>query len=66
LATYVNPRDDEDIRSGIRRALAQSRDARLSRHVLSNFTWDHTARQLVEAYNAALTQNAASRGPLLV
>ncbi|MGO9570596.1 MAG: glycosyltransferase family 4 protein [Desulfomonilaceae bacterium] len=53
LVTYVNPYDPADIRAGIEAALGWKRDESLRRHVLQNFTWDHAALILVEAYKRA-------------
>jgi glycosyltransferase involved in cell wall biosynthesis len=60
LATYVDPMDPEDIRTGIVGALADDKDERLRKHLIANFTWDHAAKQLVEAY-ALASASARSR-----
>jgi glycosyltransferase involved in cell wall biosynthesis len=54
LVTYVNPYDAADIRAGIEAALGWKRDESLRLHVLENYTWDHTARSLLEAYKRAV------------
>jgi len=54
LATYVNPLDVADIRGGIEAALAKPRTASLRRHIIEQFTWDRTARQLIQAYECVL------------
>ena len=53
-AVYVDPRDRNDIRRGIERAMQAPMNPKLSQHVLENFTWRHTAKNTVEGYKAAL------------
>ena len=54
LVTYVNPLDVTDIRNGIVSALGSPKgSSQLKGHVLSNFTWARTAKQLVQAYRRA-------------
>ena len=62
LVTYVNPYDPADIRAGIEAALVRKNDESLRRHVLENFTWDHAALSLVEAYKRAARSGRAERG----
>jgi glycosyltransferase involved in cell wall biosynthesis len=50
MATYVNPHDTADIRTGITTALAKERDGSLKAHVLSHYTWDKSAEALRAAY----------------
>ncbi len=55
MVRYVDPYSLEDIRSAIEGSLADSSDdSRLAEHVLSNFTWDHTAQQVIAAYKRVL------------
>ncbi len=62
LVTYVNPHDPADIRAGIEAALSTKQDKFLRRHVLENFTWDHAALTLVEAYERASYSTKAELG----
>jgi glycosyltransferase involved in cell wall biosynthesis len=50
----VDPLNVADIRRGIEDALAKPRDDRLRRHVAEQFTWDRTARQIIQAYESVL------------
>ncbi len=59
LATYVDPKDVADIRQGIITALERPRDDRLRKHTLDNFTWSHTAEQLIRAYGRVLANRPA-------
>jgi glycosyltransferase involved in cell wall biosynthesis len=61
LVTYVNPYDPADIRAGIEAALGRKSEESLRRHVLENFTWDHAALSLVEAYKRAARSAGAER-----
>jgi glycosyltransferase involved in cell wall biosynthesis len=61
LVTYVNPYDPADILAKIEAALGLKRNESLRRHVLENFTWDHAALSLVEAYKRAARSAGAER-----
>jgi len=52
-ATYVEPLSVADIRRGIVEEMNIQRDEQLGRRVVSEFTWNRTAEQLLEAYEAA-------------
>ncbi|MBL9125129.1 MAG: glycosyltransferase [Planctomycetaceae bacterium] len=53
FACYADPHDEASIRQAIVAALARPREARLRQRVLDSFTWDHTARALLTAYQQA-------------
>jgi glycosyltransferase involved in cell wall biosynthesis len=50
MATYVDPHDVSDIRTGIAAALTKPHDGALRQHVLSHYTWKKSGEALVEAY----------------
>lgn len=54
MAVYVDPDDPADIHEGIAQALNRSRGNELRERTLSNFTWQHAAQQLLDAYNKVL------------
>ncbi len=62
-AVYVDPLDVADIDRGLREALSAPARVELREHVLSRFTWDRTARELIGAYEAAI---ASARGGRIV
>jgi glycosyltransferase involved in cell wall biosynthesis len=50
MATYVDPRSVLDIRQGVVKSLKEPKNDWLRSYVLENFTWNHTAARLTEAY----------------
>ena len=50
LAEYVDPANVDEIRQAIVRAWESLADNRLRDHVLTNLSWDQSARSLVHAY----------------
>ena len=54
LVEYANPLDEDHIRSAVQAVLARQRNNALRDHVVSNFTWDRTAAQLIQGYNLAI------------
>ena len=58
---YVDPLDVDDIRNGIRRALASTPSPALRARIVSDFTWDRVARQLLDAYERAANARKAAR-----
>jgi glycosyltransferase involved in cell wall biosynthesis len=50
FAEYVDPLSVADIRAAVSRAWNRPASDALRQHVVHNLTWDHSARQLVEAY----------------
>lgn len=58
LASYCDPGDEASIRAAVDDALVRPPDARLRDRILQNFTWDHTAQALLEAYRLA-SENCA-------
>ncbi|WP_141192809.1 glycosyltransferase family 4 protein, partial [Vibrio sp. V20_P4S3T152] len=53
-ADYCEPGDIESIRSGVISAMEKEFDAKLKEKIISNFTWQHTARKTLDGYNWAL------------
>jgi glycosyltransferase involved in cell wall biosynthesis len=54
LVSYVDPNDARSLQHGIETQRAAQGDQRLRTHVLSNFTWTHAAKALIEAYSRTL------------
>ena len=54
LAYYVNPVDVTDIRTAVLAAWAAPRTDALRRYVLTNLTWEQSARGLITAYQEIL------------
>ncbi|MFT3785901.1 MAG: glycosyltransferase family 4 protein [Tepidisphaeraceae bacterium] len=50
MAEYVDPFDKQSVKSALQRAWEKGPDPRLKQHVLTNLTWDNSARQLDAAY----------------
>ena len=59
-AHYVNPYDVRGITDAVAAAMAGPPGRALRDHVLSNLTWANSARQLTDAYAAALHGTAAA------
>ncbi|MCA9100183.1 MAG: glycosyltransferase [Pirellulales bacterium] len=56
---YVAPSDTAAIATAIDRALSATPNATLRQHVLTRFSWDRTAEQLIEAYETMLAAAAS-------
>jgi glycosyltransferase involved in cell wall biosynthesis len=52
-ASYVNPFSEEDLKRKILASYQQPKDPRLEQHLLSQFSWETTAKKTLEAYEAA-------------
>jgi glycosyltransferase involved in cell wall biosynthesis len=50
MAEYVDPFSVESIRAGVERAWNAAPSDKLRSHVLTNLTWDASARSLISAY----------------
>ena len=59
--TYVDPLDVDDIRNGIWCALESTPSPALRVRIVSDFTWDRAARQLLDAYARAANARKAAR-----
>lgn len=57
LATYCEPGDVQSIREGIITVMEKEVDPALSKRVIENFTWEHTAKQTLSGYKEALRIN---------
>ena len=53
MALYVNPASVEDIRKKVLEAFEKPKTDELKRHILSNYTWERTAKGTLEAYYRA-------------
>jgi len=49
-AAYVDPLNLESLIEGIRSKLSESKTSTLSKLIRENYTWDQTAKEIVEAY----------------
>jgi glycosyltransferase involved in cell wall biosynthesis len=58
LAWYADPADPESIRHTVQQALQAARTPDLHGHVLRHFTWERSARSLMQAYQATLEQRS--------
>lgn len=54
FAFYCDPHSSESIRNAVLRAYETPKSAALKEHVLTNFTWDKTAKATLEAYEKVL------------
>ena len=54
LAWYCDPGDTSSIRRAVLAAYEAPIQDTLSKHVLDNFTWDHTARATLAGYRLLL------------
>ncbi|EQC3702777.1 glycosyltransferase family 4 protein [Escherichia coli] len=54
MAVYCEPGDVDSIRKGVIEVMEKEYNPDLKNHVISNFTWEHTAQQTLEGYKLAL------------
>jgi len=59
MASYVDPRSVDSIRSAIQGALEAPHNDRLRTHVRRNFLWSHVAELTASVYREALRESAA-------
>jgi glycosyltransferase involved in cell wall biosynthesis len=61
LVSYVDPDDAQSLQHGIETQRAAQPDQRLRTRVLTNFTWAHAAKALIEAYSRTLLATGSVR-----
>lgn len=55
LATYCEPGDIDSIKNGVVKVMSADFDQSLKQRVISEFTWEHTAKQTLDGYNKAIS-----------